>query len=73
MGLTLDRLLDDLHHYPKDCLLIGTCLNKAKVTHTAFKTREALTQHCQEMEIDESASNHAKMCAVIWPIIKGMI
>jgi hypothetical protein len=39
----------------------------------AFKTGEALTQHCREMGIDESASNHAKMCAVFRPIIEGMI
>jgi hypothetical protein len=36
-------------------------------------TGEALTQHCRETKIDESASNHAMMCAVFWPIIEGMI
>ena len=29
MGLSLDRPLDDLHHYPEDCLLISTHLNAA--------------------------------------------
>jgi hypothetical protein len=63
-----------MHHRPEDCLLIGTLPNDAKAAHKAFKTAEALTQeHCREMGIDESASNHAKMCAVFWPIIEGMI
>ena len=26
MGLSLDRLLDDMHHHPNNCLLIGTRL-----------------------------------------------
>jgi len=72
-GLSLDRSLDDMHHHANDCLLIGTCLNLAKATHPAFKTQEALAQHCRENGIDESATNHAKMCAVFRPIIKGMI
>ena len=71
--MTLDRLLDDLHHYPTNCILISTHLNDTKSAHYAFKTREALTQHCRETKIDESASNHAMMCAVFWPIIEGMI
>jgi hypothetical protein len=73
MGLSLDRPLDDLHHYPEDWLLIGTRLNDTKAIHRAFKTGEALTQYCREMGIDESASNHAKMCAVFRPIIEGMV
>jgi hypothetical protein len=32
-GLFLDRSLDDMHHRPEDCLLIGTRLNDAKM-HT---------------------------------------
>jgi hypothetical protein len=50
-------------------------MNALKSTHAAFsfRTGEALTQHCRETGIDESASNHAKMCAVFQPIIKGMI
>ena len=70
MGLSIDRSLDDMHHCPEDCLLIGTRLNDAKATHAAFRTQEALAQHCRENRIDESASNHAKMFR---PIIKGMI
>jgi hypothetical protein len=73
MELSLDRSLDDMHHRPEDCLLIGTQLNVAKAAHPAFRTQEALAQHCQENGIDESASNHAKMCAVFRPIIKRMI
>jgi hypothetical protein len=73
MGLSLDRLLDDMHHHPNDCLLIGTRLNYAKATHPAFRTQDTLAQHCQENGVDESASNHAKMCAVFRPIIKRMI
>ena len=69
LELSLDKPLDDLHHRPEDCLLIGTCMNDAKAAHTAFRTQEALTQHCREMGIDESASNHANMCAVFRPII----
>ena len=72
-GLSLDRSLDDMHHRPDDCLLIGTHLNIAKAAHKAFRTHEALAQHCRENGIDEQASNHAKMCAIIRPIIKGMI
>ena len=72
-GLTLDRSLDDMHHRPEDCLLIGTRLNDAKYAHKAFRTHEALAQHCRENGIDESASNHANMCAILRPIIKGMI
>ena len=73
MGLSLDRSLDDMHHCPEDCLLIGRHLNEAKATHPAFRTQDALAQHCRENGIDESASNHAKMCAVFRPIIKRMI
>ena len=73
MGLSLDRPLDDFHHCPEDCLLVGTHLHNAKSTHAAFKTWESLTQHCREMGIDESASYHAKMCAVFRPIIERMI
>ena len=73
MGLSLDRSLDDMHHHPEDCLLIGTRLNDTQAAHPALKTGEALNQHCREMGIDESASNHAKMCAVFQSIIKGMI
>jgi hypothetical protein len=73
LELTLERSLDDMHHRPEDCRLIGTHLNNAKAAHKASKTGEALSQHCREMGIDESAYNHAKMCAVFWPIIKGMI
>ena len=72
-GLSLDRSLDDMHHRPEDCLLIGTHLNYAKVAHKAFRTHESLAQHCQENGIDEQASIHAKMCAILRPIIKGMI
>ena len=72
-GLSLDRSLDDMHHRPEDCLLIGTHLNLAKAAHKAFRTHEALAQHCQENGIDEQASIHAKMCAILRPIIKGMI
>ncbi len=72
-GLSLDRTLDDMHHRPEDCLLIGTRLNIAKSAHTAFRTHEALAQHCRENGIDEQASNHANMCAILRPIIKGMI
>ena len=57
LEFTLDRSLDDMHHRPEDCLLIGTHPNYAKAAHKAFKTGEALTQHCREMGIDESASN----------------
>ena len=49
MGLSLDRPLDDFHHCPEDCLLVGTHLHNAKSTHAAFKTWEPLTQHCREM------------------------
>jgi hypothetical protein len=73
MELSLDRSLDDMHHHANDCLLIGTHLNYAKAAHPAFRTRDTLAQHCQENGIDESASNHAKMCAVFRPIIKQMI
>ena len=73
MELSLDRSLDDMHHCPDDCLLIGTHLNDAKTAHAAFRTHEALAQHCRENGIDESASNHAKMCAVFRPIIEQMI
>jgi hypothetical protein len=66
-------VLDAIHHYPANCLLISTHLNALKSTYAAFRTGEALTQHCREMRIDESASNHAKMCAVFQSIIKGMI
>jgi hypothetical protein len=72
-GLSLDRSLDDMHHRPEDCLLIGTRLNDAKAAHAAFRTQEALAQHCRENGNDESATNHAKMCVVLRPIIKGMI
>jgi uncharacterized CHY-type Zn-finger protein len=72
-GLSLDRSLDDMHHRPEDCLLIGTRLNDAKAAHAAFRTHEALAQHCRENGIDEQASNHAIMCAILRPIIKGMI
>jgi hypothetical protein len=73
MELSLDRSLDDIHHHPNDCLLIGTRLNYAKAAHPAFRTRDTLAQHCRENGIDESATNHAKMCAVFRPIIEGMI
>jgi hypothetical protein len=73
LGLSLDRSLDDMHHRPEDCLLIGTRLNDAKSAHAAFRTHAALTQHCQENGIDEQASNHAKMCAILRPIIEGVI
>jgi hypothetical protein len=73
LGLSLDRSLDDMHHYPDDCLLIGTCLNIAKAAHKAFTTHEALAQHCRENGIDEQASIHAKVCVILRPIIKGMI
>jgi len=73
MELSLDRSQDDLHHRPEDCLLISTRLNDAKAAHAAFRTQEALAQHCRENGIDELASNHAKMCAVFRPIIEGMI
>ena len=73
MGLSLDRSLDDMHHRPEDCLLIGTQLNLAKATHPAFRTQEALAQHCLKMKIDASASDHAKMCVVFRPIIERMI
>ncbi len=73
MGLSLDRSLDDMHHHPEDCLLIGTRLNDTQAAHPALKTGEALNQHCREMGIDASASNHAKMCAVFRPIIEGLI
>ena len=72
-GLSLDRSLDDMHHRPEDCLLIGVRLNNAKAAYTAFRTQEALAQHCRENGIDESATNHAKMCVVLRPIIKRMI
>ncbi len=67
------RSLDDMHHCPEDCLLIDKRLNDAKAAQAAFRTQEALAQHCRENGIDESASNHAKMCAVFLPIIKRMI
>ena len=73
LGLSLDRLLDDMHHRPDDCLLIGTRLNMAKAAHKAFTTHEALAQHCRENGIDEQDSIHAKMCAILRPFIKGMI
>ena len=73
LGLSLDRSLDDMHHRPEDCLLMGTHLNIAKAAHAAFRTQEALAQHCRENGIDESASNHAKICATFRPIIEGMI
>jgi hypothetical protein len=73
LGLSLDRSLDDMHHRPDDCLLIGTRLNMAKAAHKAFMTHEALAQHCRENGIDEQASIHAKMCAILRPIIEGMI
>ena len=73
MELSLDRSLDDMHHRPEDCLLIGTRLNDAKAANKAFRTHEALAQHCRENGIDEQASNHAKMCVVLRPIIEGMI
>ncbi len=63
--------LDDMHHCPEDCLLIGTHLNYAKAAHPAFRTQEALAQHCRENGIDESVTNHAKMCVVFRPIIEG--
>jgi hypothetical protein len=72
-GLSLDRSLDDMHQCPEDCLLIGTRLNDAKAAHAAFRTQEALAHHCRENGIDESATNHAKMCVVLRPIIEGMI
>jgi hypothetical protein len=62
-----------MHHRPEDCLLIGTRLNDTKAAHPAFRTQEALAQHCRENGFDESASNHAKMCAVLRPFIKRMI
>ena len=71
-GLSLDRSLDDMHHRPEDCLLIGVRLNNAKAAYTAFNTQEALAQHCKENGIDEQASNHAKMCAVLRPITEQM-
>ena len=46
MRLSLDRSLDDMHHCPEDCLLVGTHLNNTKAAHTAFRTQEALAQHC---------------------------
>jgi len=52
---------------------MGTHLNIAKAAHAAFRTQEALAQHCRENGIDESASNHAKICATFRPIIEGMI
>jgi hypothetical protein len=73
LGLSLDRSLDDMHHRPDDCLLIGTRLNMEKAAHKAFMTHEALAQHCRENGIDEQASIHAKMCAILRPIIEGMI
>ena len=73
MELSLDRSLDDMHHQPDDCLLIGVHLNRAKSTHKAFRTQKALAQHCQENGIDETATNHAKMCAILRPIIIQMI
>jgi hypothetical protein len=62
-----------MHHRPEDCLLIGTYLNYAKATHPAFRTQEALAQHCRKIGIDASAFNHENMCAVFRPIIEGMI
>ncbi len=53
MGLSLDRFLDDMHHRPDDCLLIGTRLNDVKVSHPAVRTQEALVQHCLENGIDD--------------------
>ncbi len=50
-----------------------TELPYAKGAHPAFRTQEALAQHCQEMGINQSASDHAKVCAVFRPIILGMI
>jgi hypothetical protein len=73
MRLSLDRPLDDMHHRPEDCLLIGTRLNDAKAAHAAFRNQEALAQYCRENGIDESASNHAQMCAAFHPIIEEMI
>ena len=61
LWLSLDRSLDDMHHRPEDCLLMGTHLNIAKAAHAAFRTQEALAQHCRENGVDESASNHAKI------------
>jgi hypothetical protein len=53
-------------------VFIGRHLNNAKAAHTAFKTGEALYTALPGNGIDESASNHAKMCAVFRPIIEGM-
>ena len=39
----------------------------------SFKTQEALAHHCQEMGIDKSASDHAKMSVVLRPYIRSMI
>ena len=36
-------------------------------------TREALAAYCREHDIDESGSEHDKICAIIRPIIIMMI
>ena len=71
--LSLDRKTDDLHHIKDDCLLVGKYLNSAKETHRAFKSREALAAYCREYHIDESGSEHDKICVIIRPIIVLMI
>ena len=47
-GLSLDRSLDDMHHRPEDCLLIGTRLNDAKAAHAAFRTQANQLQIMQK-------------------------
>ena len=71
--LSLDRKTDDLHHNSDDCHLIGAYLNFAKGEHVAFKSREALAAYCREHDIDESGSEHDKICKIIRPIIDLMI
>ena len=71
--LSLDRKTDDLHHTKDDCLLVGEYLNLAKGEHEAFKSREALEAYCREHGIDESGSEHYKICKIIRPIIIMMI
>ena len=71
--LSLDRKTDDLHHIKDDCLLVGEYLNLAKGEHEAFKSRKALAAYCREHRIDESGSEHDKICVIIRPIIVLMI
>ena len=71
--LSLDRKTDDLHHIKDDCLLVGEYLNLAKGAHKAFETRDALAAYCREHGIEESGSEHKKICKIIRPIILMMI